>query len=122
MKKEFYIGVMEYKLNFTDEHSLDLTFDMIQEDKMIWTKDKNYLVLRHATIDLKWFSKICRGFKNKIKSIDFITEKYTQDGSRSELRGALNDCEIQYIALEGESKNHRTCKIVILYEDIEFME
>ena len=120
--KEIYMGVGNYELNFSDDHSLDLSLNYIQEDKIVWTENANYLIFRHVTIDLFWFAKVCRGFKNKIESINYDVIHQDMETAISKItNGVFKKCKLKYIVFEGDCQEHKTCKMVFEFEDMEIL-
>lgn len=118
-KDEYVIsGVGNYQFYFDN---FILPFNKMQEDKIIHTDKKNFLVLRHATIDFDSVEKIFRRFNNTVKQINMNHIGYMIPGSNKKLVSSrINNAKLKYIAIENECDGASAYKIVLEFDDIEF--
>lgn len=112
------VGVGNYQICFDEDFIIPLNY--IQEDNVICTDKKNFIVLRHAFVDLQAFSKISRMHNNKIDHVNCIHINYIYDEDRYELVSSkLLGCSLKYIVWENECNEASSCKIVIEFEEMD---
>ena len=120
--KEYSImGVGNYQLCFS-KHCI-IPLNRMQEDKIILAKTKKFLVLRHATFDFEYLTRIFRMHGDKIERINMSHEgMMLADNNKKVISSIIKNAKLRYVAQEGECAEFAGLKIVIEFDHIEFAD
>jgi len=111
------VGVGNYQICFDENFVVPL--NAMQEDKIIYTDKKNYIVLRHAFVDLSMFAKLSKMHDNKIKLVNCNHIDMLEDGEFGLISSSFTSCNLKYVSWENDCESFSSCKIVIEFDNMD---
>lgn len=112
-------SVGNYQLCFNKHFIIPL--NKIREDKIIHTSKKNFLVLRHATLELDKVNEVFNIVDNSINQINMNhIGRVVETDEDKMISSQINNAQLRYISIENEATSFADYKIVIEFDNIQF--